>query len=107
MTLADTRATHAGEVRFDGKRISGLDAPGIVRAGLALSPEGRRVWPGLSVAPHLENGKLGFGRVAVRTFLCRRGDDYQVMPGGMARTNAPPDGLFLSGRAAVAGFLLA
>jgi uncharacterized alpha-E superfamily protein len=54
-------------------------------------------WPGLSVAPLLEGGALAYGQVAIRTFLCRRGDEYLVMPGGVARTNAPPDGLFLSG----------
>jgi uncharacterized circularly permuted ATP-grasp superfamily protein/uncharacterized alpha-E superfamily protein len=56
-------------------------------------------WPGLSVAPLLDAGRLSYGRVAIRTFLCRRGDDYLVMPGGMARSNAPPDGLFLTGEA--------
>jgi uncharacterized circularly permuted ATP-grasp superfamily protein/uncharacterized alpha-E superfamily protein len=54
-------------------------------------------WPGLSVSPVLEGGRFSYGRVAIRAFLCRRGDDYQVMPGGMGRTNAPPDGLFLTG----------
>jgi uncharacterized circularly permuted ATP-grasp superfamily protein/uncharacterized alpha-E superfamily protein len=54
-------------------------------------------WPGLSVAPFLDGGQLTYGQVAIRTFLCRRGDEYLVMPGGMARTNASPDGLFLSG----------
>ncbi len=54
-------------------------------------------WPGLSVAPFLDAGKLSYGEVSIRTFLCRRGDEYLVMPGGMARTNASPDGLFLSG----------
>ena len=54
-------------------------------------------WPGVSVAPLLDAGKLSYGRIAIRTFLCRRGDDYLVMPGGMARANAPPDGLFLTG----------
>jgi len=54
--LAGVLPTWSGEVRFDGKRISGLDAPGIVRAGIALSPEGRRVWPGLTVAKNLQLG---------------------------------------------------
>ena len=54
-------------------------------------------WPGLSVAPLLEGGGLTYGQVAIRTFLCRRGDEYLVMPGGVARMNAAPDGLFLSG----------
>ncbi|HWO08352.1 MAG TPA: circularly permuted type 2 ATP-grasp protein, partial [Polyangiaceae bacterium] len=54
-------------------------------------------WPGLSAAPFVDNGQLAYGRVAIRTYLCRRGDEYLVMPGGMARTNASPDGLFLTG----------
>ena len=45
-----------GEVRFDGKNIANLDPPKIVKHGLALVPEGRRVWPALSV---LANLKLG------------------------------------------------
>jgi len=45
-----------GEIRFDGKRISGLGAKAIVEAGISLSPEGRRVWPGLSVMKNLELG---------------------------------------------------
>ncbi len=54
--LAGVLPVWSGEVRFDGKTISGKDAPGIVRAGVALSPEGRRVWPGLSVMKNLELG---------------------------------------------------
>ncbi len=54
--LAGVLPTWSGEVRFDGKKISGKDAPGIVRAGVSLSPEGRRVWPGLTVLKNLELG---------------------------------------------------
>src|ERR1700737_948409 len=45
-----------GEVRFDGKVINKLDASSTVELGMALSPEGRRVFPQLSV---LTNLKLG------------------------------------------------
>ncbi len=54
--LAGLLPTWGGEVRLDGQKISGLDAPGIVKAGISLSPEGRRVWPGLSVMKNLELG---------------------------------------------------
>lgn len=54
-------------------------------------------WSGLSLAPVLENGSLRRASVALRTFLCRRDDDYLVMPGGVARSDVPPDGLFLTG----------
>ncbi|MHB1487679.1 MAG: ABC transporter ATP-binding protein [Acidimicrobiales bacterium] len=46
----------SGEIRFDGKRISGLSANAVVARGVALSPEGRRVFPGLSVRVNLELG---------------------------------------------------
>ena len=54
--IAGLLPTWAGEIRFDGKRISGLPAPKIVKQGVALVPEGRRVFPALSV---LNNLKLG------------------------------------------------
>jgi uncharacterized circularly permuted ATP-grasp superfamily protein/uncharacterized alpha-E superfamily protein len=54
------------------------------------------LWPGLSSAPVLEGEGLRYGGVALRTFLCRDGDDYLMMPGGLARINTAPDGLFLS-----------
>ena len=54
--IAGLLPTWGGEVRFDGKKLSGLDAPKIVRAGVALVPEGRRVWPALSVMANLKLG---------------------------------------------------
>ena len=54
--LAGVLPTWGGEIRFDGQRLTGKDAPGIVRAGVSLSPEGRRVWPGLTVLKNLELG---------------------------------------------------
>jgi branched-chain amino acid transport system ATP-binding protein len=55
-TIAGLLPVWAGEVRFDGKRISGLTPPQIVKAGIALSPEGRRVFPTLSVHTNLRMG---------------------------------------------------
>ena len=54
--LAGLLPTWGGQVTFDGVKLLGLDAPKIVRHGVALVPEGRRVWPALSV---LANLKLG------------------------------------------------
>jgi len=53
-------------------------------------------WPGLSSVPVLEAGSLASGELAWRAFLCRDGDDYDVMPGGLARINEAPDGVFLA-----------
>ncbi|KAG0925128.1 hypothetical protein G6F32_013668 [Rhizopus arrhizus] len=43
----------AGEVTLSGKRIDGLESHRIARLGLAHSPEGRRVFPTLSVTDNL------------------------------------------------------
>jgi branched-chain amino acid transport system ATP-binding protein len=45
-----------GQVRLDGQAISGLDAPRVVAAGVGLSPEGRRVFPALTVLTNLRLG---------------------------------------------------
>lgn len=53
-------------------------------------------WPELSGLPVLDRGELSTGTVAFRSFLVRDGADYDVMPGGLARINEAPDGLFLA-----------
>jgi uncharacterized circularly permuted ATP-grasp superfamily protein/uncharacterized alpha-E superfamily protein len=53
-------------------------------------------WPELSVLPVLDRGALSTGTLAFRSFLVRDGGDYDVMPGGLARINEAPDGLFLA-----------
>ena len=45
-----------GTITFDGDRIEGRDSPTLVDRGIVLVPEGRRVFPGLSVAQNLRLG---------------------------------------------------
>ncbi|WP_374332068.1 ABC transporter ATP-binding protein [Aestuariivirga sp.] len=45
-----------GAVTFEGQALSGLPAEEIVKRGIALTPEGRRVFPSLSVADNLHLG---------------------------------------------------
>jgi branched-chain amino acid transport system ATP-binding protein len=47
-----------GEIRFDGQRIDHRDAADIVRLGIAMVPEGRRLFPSLSVEENLHMGAL-------------------------------------------------
>jgi branched-chain amino acid transport system ATP-binding protein len=54
--LAGLLPIWSGDVRLDGKSLRGLDAPKIVAAGIGLSPEGRRVFPALSVLTNLRLG---------------------------------------------------
>ena len=46
----------SGEIHLQGQRIDQMDTSEIIRQGIALSPEGRRVFPELTV---LENLRLG------------------------------------------------
>jgi branched-chain amino acid transport system ATP-binding protein len=47
-----------GEIRFDGQRIDRMDAADIVKLGIAMVPEGRRLFPSLSVEENLQMGAL-------------------------------------------------
>jgi branched-chain amino acid transport system ATP-binding protein len=54
----------AGTIRFDGQEIAGAPSMRIVEAGLVQVPEGRRVFPNLSVHENLELGSYRRGRPA-------------------------------------------
>jgi len=43
----------SGSIRFRGERIDGLSADRVARAGIALVPEGRQIFPNLSVRENL------------------------------------------------------
>ncbi|WPH21287.1 ABC transporter ATP-binding protein [Variovorax paradoxus] len=48
----------SGSVRFDGKDLSGAHYRDVVKAGLIQVPEGRKVFPNLSVLENLELGSF-------------------------------------------------
>jgi branched-chain amino acid transport system ATP-binding protein len=55
-TLAGVVDPFKGKVLFDGAEVQGLDADTVARRGLVLVPEGRQVYPFLSVADNLTMG---------------------------------------------------
>ena len=55
-TLSGLVAPSAGTVTFDGRRLDGVPAHQIVERGVAHVPEGRRVFPRMTVAENLELG---------------------------------------------------
>jgi branched-chain amino acid transport system ATP-binding protein len=54
--IAGLKKPDGGSVRFDGDEIGGRSPAALVARGIALCPEGRRVFPGLSVANNLRLG---------------------------------------------------
>jgi branched-chain amino acid transport system ATP-binding protein len=65
-TISGLLKPQAGMVRFDGKDISGLSPRGIVRLGIAHVPEGRRVFPGLTVRENIMLGASNRSGVSSR-----------------------------------------
>ncbi len=62
MTLSGLVATRAGRVVFDGTDITGWHHRRVVQQGLIHVPEGRKVFPNLSVRENLELGAFARGR---------------------------------------------
>ena len=54
----------AGSITFDGRRLDRLSPRAIVRAGVAGVPQGRRIFPGLTVLDNLRVGAHTRGRRA-------------------------------------------
>jgi len=52
-TIVGLLRTKTGDIALEGKSIAGFSPAAIVRAGIALVPEGRRVFPRLSVEDNL------------------------------------------------------
>lgn len=55
-TISGLERASSGEIRFDGERIDHLAPEEIVRRGIAHVPEGRRVFPDLTVEENLRTG---------------------------------------------------
>ena len=55
-TIMGLMVPRQGEITLEGQRIDGLATDRIVRLGIAQSPEGRRVFPRMSILENLEMG---------------------------------------------------
>jgi branched-chain amino acid transport system ATP-binding protein len=62
LALAGLLKPWGGKVMFNGKDITGLDPRKLVAEGVVLVPEGRRVFPQLSVAQNLRLGAWPYKR---------------------------------------------
>jgi len=66
LALAGQVAVQAGRVRLDGEDVTDLPARERVRRGLALAPEGRRLFPDLTVDENLTMGGYSLPRGRTR-----------------------------------------
>ncbi len=56
MTICGNPRARSGSITFDGEDITGLPTHEIVRRGVAQVPEGRRIFPRMSVLENLQMG---------------------------------------------------
>jgi branched-chain amino acid transport system ATP-binding protein len=62
-----------GTIHFDGRGLDGMSCDRRARAGIGYSPEGRRVFPSMSVADNVLSGAFGLSRSLQResfAWLC-------------------------------------
>ena len=61
-TISGVRPVTSGRILLDGKDISSVPAHDRVGLGISQSPEGRRIFPGMTVLENLEMGAYARGR---------------------------------------------
>ncbi|WP_152361736.1 ABC transporter ATP-binding protein [Microlunatus speluncae] len=93
-TLSGLLPVESGEIWFDGQRLDGTPAHEIVRRGIAQSPEGRRIFPRLSVEENLLLGAFARrDRAGIQRDLHRVYELFDVL----ASRRGQPAGLFSGG----------
>ena len=68
-TLAGLIKPRSGKIVFDGKDITGAPPHVVVRSGISLCPEGRQVFPRMSVETNLEMGAFCVSKEALKRGL--------------------------------------
>ena len=62
MSIVGLHRARTGTIRLDGREIGHLPAEKVVRHGVSLAPEGRRIFAGLTVGENLRIGAAAAGR---------------------------------------------
>jgi branched-chain amino acid transport system ATP-binding protein len=57
----------SGTIMFEGRRVDRLKPETVVKLGISHAPEGRKIFPGLTVLDNLRLGAVGRSRVAQRS----------------------------------------
>ncbi|HEX2700281.1 MAG TPA: ABC transporter ATP-binding protein [Acidimicrobiales bacterium] len=89
-TISGLRPVTSGTIMFDGRSVVGTPAHKLVERGLSQAPEGRGIFPGMSVLENLEMGAYARkgGRSVVNAELDRvfelfpRLEERRAQPGG-------------------------
>ncbi|MEU8124797.1 ABC transporter ATP-binding protein [Spirillospora sp. NPDC049024] len=94
-TVTGLHRARSGRVEFDGRDITRLAAHRVVAAGLGHVPEGRRVFPALTVAENLLLG--GYLRRRDRAAVAARREEVYAMFPRLGERRGQPAGLLSGG----------
>src|SRR5439155_4743357 len=87
-TISGLRPVTSGHIRFQGDEIVGVPAYRLVERGISQAPEGRGIFPGMSVAGNLEMG--AYARAGGRSALAEDFDRvFQLFPRLQERSRQP------------------
>jgi len=75
------RCQDGGRITFDGQPIDGASPERIARLGIGHVPEGRRIFPGLSVVDNLMLGAANRGRLSRRQLRREAEELFEIFPG--------------------------
>jgi branched-chain amino acid transport system ATP-binding protein len=93
-TICGVVRARAGSITFDGRDLTGMPAHNVVRLGLAQSPEGRKIFPRLTVRENLEMG--AFTRRDPAGVRADIGKAYRMFP-ILEKRQSQPGGLLSGG----------
>jgi branched-chain amino acid transport system ATP-binding protein len=80
MTIMGMLRPAAGAVRLDGVDLAGRRTDEIARAGVGLVPQGRRIWPTLTVHEHLDLASRHARRSTVAGRRRTTAEMYELLP---------------------------
>jgi len=87
-TISGLRPVTSGRIRFQGHDIVGVPAYRLVERGISQAPEGRGIFPGMSVVENLEMG--AYARAGGRSALAEDFDRvFQLFPRLKERSRQP------------------
>ncbi len=80
MTISGILKPSSGSIQFEGKTINGIPPHRIVKMGISQVPEGRRIFPKLTVKENLEMGAYTKFKVQSSKFKVQLDKIYELFP---------------------------
>ena len=78
--ISGLAAVNSGDILFEGKSIIHTSSEEIVRRGIAHVPEGRRIFPGLTVQENIVIGSSARGRLPRKQMESEVAEMYEIFP---------------------------